>query len=943
MSCTLSLCIIAKDEEHQISRCINSAKPFVDQIVVVDTGSSDNTIKLAEQLGTEVYQIEWRDDFSEARNKSLSYATGDWILFLDCDEELDQSTGQILKDVINNQNYDGYWLQYINIYNNKPSTNFLAFRLFRNNPNFRFESRIHEQVLPSVLRHSTPGRIGESNVTVYHYGYENDEVINKNKTERNIRMLKKAREDYGEAGFINFYLGVEHQRLGNYCEALAYYNKSLNKSSLDESYTPAMIRSMAYCFMNTNEYRHGLNLINRYQQVYSDYTDLIYIKGILYFKLDDYSSALDCMNQCLVMGAPPKRYFSIYGIDHEKPIHFIKMLLNTLIQHSREIIYSNNPYLAFPVLTTISDQLNKTPDEQIYFEHLKTTHLLLRSKNTKTTNSHRKETSIIIVTYNSLKTLPTCINSILDTIISGDEVIIVDNNSTDGTREYLQQLGSSENIKIIYNKTNVGFSLGCNIGYSITLNDYIVLLNPDTIVTTDWLENMQKYFTNKDIGAVGPVSNYVAGKQNLHFQIDANKLTPDSDIDELVKILQENSNGPIETKLLIGFCMMLPRSVINKVGFLDNSLFLGNDDLELSWRLKENGFRLLIAPDVFIYHKGQVSFNTKPNSDTNYLVQHSTNVLAHKIARYYHPDHYRPENIWGINWFKPSAALTSIIIPCYNQLEYTKLCLESIFTYTMEPFELIVINNGSSDGTKEYLKELSQQHDNVKVINNEENLGYGAACNQGLIAGQGDYFLILNNDTVVTEGWLARMLAVGDCFNEIGIIGPRSNAVAGVQLINNVSYKSIKEMRSFSRKLAIKYASQGFETNRVIGLCMMIKREVIKRIGGFDLRFGLGNFEDDDFCLRARITGYKIWVCNDVFIHHFGSKTFSGAKLDYNELMKNNWIEFTKKWSISNNDSTIRGYNSSKLINQEFNHQFHYCPVEDSYEKQKQSIPNNNE
>ena len=366
MSCTLSLCMIAKNEEHQITRCINSAKPFVDQIIVVDTGSTDNTVQIARGLGAEVYQIEWQDDFSQARNKSLEHARGDWILFLDCDEELDQNSAPVLREVIKDEKYDSYWLQFINIYNNKPSSSFLSLRLFRNNPKFRFECLIHEQILPSIIKHSSPERIGQANVNVYHYGYENSEIINKNKIERNIRILNKARDVYGDAGFINFYLGVEHQRIGDYPKALEYYTASLSKSSLKESYTPAMVRSIIQCLINLQRFEEALNLINQYLNIYPDYTDLMYIKGILYSELGKYNEALDCMNQCIVMGPPPNHYFSIYGISDKKPKESINTVVQSLIAHGAKLIKHGFISEGFSVLETVFSQLKKTPDEDLY-------------------------------------------------------------------------------------------------------------------------------------------------------------------------------------------------------------------------------------------------------------------------------------------------------------------------------------------------------------------------------------------------------------------------------------------------------------------------------------------------------------------------------------------------------------------------------------------------
>ncbi|WP_003540180.1 glycosyltransferase [Desulfotomaculum nigrificans] len=537
--------------------------------------------------------------------------------------------------------------------------------------------------------------------------------------------------------------------------------------------------------------------------------------------------------------------------------------------------------------------------------------------------------SIIILTYNSMRTIKQCLASVAATVRPGDQVIVVDNQSTDGTREYLKSW--ADKFDIIYNAKNVGFSQGCNVGYQMARGDYIVLLNPDTIVTPGWLDGLLHHFTRGEIGAVGPVSNYVLAKQQFSRYLDESELSGQVDLPTLARTIQAKNQGrSVETELLVGFCLMLPRQVIEQVGLLDETLFLGCDDLELSWRLREQGYQLLVATDVFVYHHGHVSFATEPSELVNYLQHHSNYMLAHKLAKYYAPQPTPdPAVLWGVKIdFKPPRALTSIIIPCFNRLQLTKLCINSILAHTFVPFELILINNGSTDETKDYFNELIAMVPRVRVIHNRKNLGFGRACNQGMEIAAGDYMLILNNDVVVTDGWLSRMLAVGDAYKQIGIVGPLSNCVAGVQLVNNVPYHDLTGMHDFARQLAVQNATLGFTTIRVVGFCMLIKREVVEKIGGFDPRFGLGNFEDDDFCLRACIAGYQVWVAQDVFIHHFGGATFSSAGIDRRYSVEDNWEKFKDKWAIEATRSIFQGYNAAELVNRPFNREQHFCPLD---------------
>ncbi len=242
--------------------------------------------------------------------------------------------------------------------------------------------------------------------------------------------------------------------------------------------------------------------------------------------------------------------------------------------------------------------------------------------------------------------------------------------------------------------------------------------------------------------------------------------------------------------------------------------------------------------------------------------------------------------------------LTSIVILTLNQLEYTRMCFESIYAFTAEPFELIVVDNGSTDDTRMFLRELAGRRDNVKVVLNSENTGFAGGCSQGMAVARGEYILLLNNDVIVTEGWLSRMRRPLEADPTIGIVGPRSNCVSGVQILLDVPYSDVTRMHAFARERAETYAGQGMFLPIVIGFAMLMRADLIEAIGGLDTRFGSGNFEDDDFCLRAQLAGQRIWMADDVFIHHFGSRTFMGQKVDYEATIKRNEAIFREKWNL---------------------------------------------
>ncbi|MBU1101710.1 MAG: glycosyltransferase [Bacteroidetes bacterium] len=251
----------------------------------------------------------------------------------------------------------------------------------------------------------------------------------------------------------------------------------------------------------------------------------------------------------------------------------------------------------------------------------------------------------------------------------------------------------------------------------------------------------------------------------------------------------------------------------------------------------------------------------------------------------------------------------SIILITFNQIKYTLECIESIKNKTTLDYEIIVVDNASTDNTLKQLHSL----ENVKVIANKENLGFPKAVNQGILEAQGDYVLLINNDTVVTEGWLERMVEIAEKHQEVGIVGPISNKVSGVQLDKAAEYDSIQSMHKYASLVMNKNKGIVEEFPRVAFLCTLIKKELIDKIGGLDERFSPGNFEDDDFCLRAQLAGYKTVIAKDVFIHHYGSVSFLAEGRDkYADRLETNKKIFVNKWNGTPEQIWLEGHKITK-------------------------------
>lgn len=238
---------------------------------------------------------------------------------------------------------------------------------------------------------------------------------------------------------------------------------------------------------------------------------------------------------------------------------------------------------------------------------------------------------------------------------------------------------------------------------------------------------------------------------------------------------------------------------------------------------------------------------------------------------------------------------TSIIILTHNKLDYTKLCIESIrLNTTPGHYELIVVDNASTDGTKGWL----QNQSDVKIIFNDENAGFPKGCNQGIEVASGDSILLLNNDTIVTPNWLINLSACLYSSESIGAVGPVTNNCASYQRINT-TYSKVEEMQQFAKEFNKHDQTKWDFSLKLIGFCMLIKREVIEKIGLLDERFTPGNFEDDDYSFRIWSAGYKLIICKDTFIHHFGSISFRENSKNYLDLLNINEKKFEEKWGFN--------------------------------------------
>lgn len=301
----------------------------------------------------------------------------------------------------------------------------------------------------------------------------------------------------------------------------------------------------------------------------------------------------------------------------------------------------------------------------------------------------------------------------------------------------------------------------------------------------------------------------------------------------------------------------------------------------------------LLAVELYTNHQLWERFSSEGKK---LIVQQYSSALMRKRIEYLmsFPSQRAFRSYRALRYATPPRA--SIVVLTHNQYTYTRQCLESIRLHTRISHETIVVDNASTDGTS---KRIEQDFPEVRVIANERNLGFPAGVNQGINAALGDVVVLLNNDTVVTEGWLERLVEVAEADGAIGIVGTMSNYASGVQRDPEATYRSIPEMHRYAQNVRKQKRGSLLNFPRVAFVCALITRKLLDTIGGLDERFSPGNYEDDDYCLRAAIASFKTVVAQDVFIHHFGSKSFLAEGQDtYHARLHTNRMAFVEKWGV---------------------------------------------
>ena len=248
--------------------------------------------------------------------------------------------------------------------------------------------------------------------------------------------------------------------------------------------------------------------------------------------------------------------------------------------------------------------------------------------------------------------------------------------------------------------------------------------------------------------------------------------------------------------------------------------------------------------------------------------------------------------------------LVSIVVVTHNSVEFVRPCLDSIAAETSYPnYEVIVVDNASTDGTQDVIRtrlaSSAACNSRVRVQELPANIGFAAANNSGAQAAGGDYLVLLNSDTIVTSGWLQRLLRHLQRNSGVGLVCPVTN-FAGNEAMIDIAYVSAEQMQTFAQELARNNEGRLFDLEVAPLFCAAVRKALWNELGGLDERFEIGMFEDDDFSLKVRRRGLRVAAAEDCFVHHFGQGSFAKLPRDtYEELFRDNRRRLEEKWKIA--------------------------------------------
>lgn len=474
--------------------------------------------------------------------------------------------------------------------------------------------------------------------------------------------------------------------------------------------------------------------------------------------------------------------------------------------------------------------------------------------------------SVIVPTFNRPDRLRTALESLAAQTFQDFEVIVV-NDAGCEVGFVIAACPDRHRITLITHDRNRGLAAARNSGLRAAKGTYIAYLDDDDRYLPHHIETLVAYLDRGECRVAYTDAWRVHERLVDGVYIETGRDVPYSRDFSPADLLVSNY-FPV-------LCVMHARQCLEEVGVFDESLF-AHEDWDLWIRMATRfPFKHLAVKTAEYTWRNDGSSMTSATIDA---YRRTTEIIYRKYAPY-------AEGIAGVRdaqqrhlerWYaktSPQVFVCSIIIPIWNKVELTRQCLTALASNTTDvSFEVIIVDNGSTDGTEEFLTELKGD---VRIIRNDQNLGFAKACNQGARAARGQYLVFLNNDTIPQPNWLKPLIEEVEEHQDVGIVGGKLLFADG-----SIQHAGVVFMRSRLSPYHIYQSASGTDSGvnqrreyqAVTAACMLIRRELFEAVEGFDEGF-INGFEDVDLCLKVREKGFHVIYQPRSVVYHLESQT----------------------------------------------------------------------
>jgi len=300
---TISLCVIARNEEEYLDGCLASVKGVVDEIVLLDTGSTDRTVEIARSHGAAVHRSEWPDSYAEARNEALKHATSDWILVLDADELLDRDSKNLILRAVRGSEYDAYVLFFRNYVTAGKNPEYFVHRtcrLFRNRPGYRYVGRVHERIVSSI--EDSGGKVGEIEAMIHHFGYRPDVMEDREKHQKYVQLLLADLREHPTDAFCLYNLGAAYSTHGDHEDARIYLEMAAEGVTPAHEFAAATFVRLAKAYCEIGKPDQAVAALDRAEAKEIRHPELHFYKGNALLSLKRYEQAVGAFQSAILEG-----------------------------------------------------------------------------------------------------------------------------------------------------------------------------------------------------------------------------------------------------------------------------------------------------------------------------------------------------------------------------------------------------------------------------------------------------------------------------------------------------------------------------------------------------------------------------------------------------------------------------------------------------------------